>query len=293
MIRFSCSDYTFPLLSTDQRFALLKLLGFTHVDIGLFERSADLTPSRLLTAPRAFIRQLQQNLAHASLEVSDIFLQTGVDPSESATNDPNPEARARNRKLFLHALELCSALGCRHLTGLPGVWHNEVEQTSDMALAVDEAGWRESVASDAGIAYAVEAHVGSICPNVANARSLLAAVPGLTLTLDYGHFVAEGVPSRDIHPLLRFASHIHARCGAPDRLQTPLSENQIDFGGMVGRLARQKYSGFVAIEYVYLDWQQCNRTDNISETILLRRLLEACQRSRVKKTQPLRGTRNA
>lgn len=279
MIRFSCSDYTFPLLRQAQRFALLRLLGFKYVDIGLFERSEELKPSQLLAAPRGFLEQLQCDLKCAGLQVADVFLQTGVDPFEFAANNPSPLVRARNRKTFLAALDLCSALDCAHMTGLPGVWHEGVENAADLASAADEARWRQHVASGAGISYAVEAHVGSICAGIASARTFLDAVPGLTLTLDYGHFVFANILSREVHPLLSFASHIHVRGGAPKRLQTSVSENEIDFAGMVRRLQKQEYAGFFAIEYVWTGWQQCNRTDNVSETILLRRHLEELMES--------------
>lgn len=274
MIKFSCSDYTFPLITPAQRFALLGLLGFKYVDIGLFERSEGLRPGQLLAKPRAFIQQLKGNLKRSGLQTADVFLQTGADPSESAANDPNPRIRARNRKVFLAALDLCSALGCTHMTGLPGVWHEGVDNATDLALAVKEAGWRQHVASGAGMSYAVEAHMGSICTDIASTRSFLESVPGLTLTLDYGHFVASNLKSLDVHSLLPLASHVHVRGGAPKRLQTPVSENEIDFAGMMRHLQKQRYGGFLAVEYVWVDWEQCNRTDNVSETILLRRLLE-------------------
>lgn len=275
MIRFSCSDYTFPLLTRTQRFALLQLLGFKYVDIGLFERSDDLRPSQLLAEPKAFIKQLQSDLQCAALQVADVFLQTGADPSECASNAPSSLIRDQNRRAFMHALDLCSALGCTHMTGLPGVWHEGVNTPGDWALAVNEAGWRQQTASSAGISYAIEAHVGSICPDIASTRSFLDSVAGLTLTLDYGHFVMANLDSHDVHSLLPFASHIHVRGGAPKRLQTPVSENEIDFAGMVRRLQKQKYTGFLAVEYVWTEWEHCNRTDNLSETILLRRQLEA------------------
>jgi sugar phosphate isomerase/epimerase len=284
MMRFSCSDYTFPLLERDRRFALLRLLGFTHVDIGLFERTPDLAPSRLLARPRPFTAHLQRDLKSAGLRVADVFLQTGPDPTISAANDLDPAVRARNRKLFSVALGLCAAVGCRHLTGLPGVFHDAGDRSSDFALAAEEAAWRQNTAAQAGITYAIEAHIGSICTDIASTRALLDAVRGLSLTLDYGHFVAAGIPSRDIHPLIRFASHIHVRGGAPNHLQTPMSENQIDFAGMARRLEKSNYSGFVAVEYVYTEWQQCNRADNVSETLLLRRLLERTGSSRRGKT---------
>lgn len=275
MIRFSCSDYTFPLLMRAQRFALLQLLGFKYVDIGLFERSEGLKPVELLAAPRMFIRRLQDDLQDAGLQAADVFLQTGADPSECASNAPSPMIRAQNRKAFLLTLDLCAALSCTHLTGLPGVWHREAGNPGDWASAVDEAGWRQQAASSAGVSYAIEAHVGSICPNIASTHSFLASVPGLTLTLDYGHFVMANLSSPDVHSLLPFASHIHARGGAPKRLQTPVSENEIDFGGIIHRLQKQQYNGFVALEYVWTEWEHCNRTDNVSETIILRRQLEA------------------
>ena len=125
MIKLSCSDYTFPLLTPAQRFALLQLLGFKFVDIGLFERSEGLRPSQLIAEPSEFIKQLKGDLKSAGLQVADVFLQIGLDPSEFAANDPSPLIRARNRKIFLAALELCSTLSCTHMTGLPGVGTKE------------------------------------------------------------------------------------------------------------------------------------------------------------------------
>jgi sugar phosphate isomerase/epimerase len=272
MIGFSCSDYTFPLLAPAQRFALLQLLGFEYVDIGLFARSPGLEPNQLLAEPRIFAQKLKSDLKCAGLQVADVFLQIGMDPADAAANDPDPRIRAHNHTIFQLTLDLCKALDCAHLTGLPGVWHEGARETDDLALAVDEAGWRQRAGSDAGISYAIEPHMGSICFDIASTQSILDAVPGLTLTLDYGHFVAAGIQSSDVHALLASASHIHARGGAPQRLQTPVNENEIDFCGMFDGLHKQRYEGVIAIEYVWADWQQCNRTDNVSETILLRRL---------------------
>lgn len=282
MMQFSCAEYAFPRLSPARRFDLLHLLGFSHVDLGLFERSAGLRPSELLADRKTFVKRLKADLQHARLEVSDVFLQTSVDPAKSAVNSGSAAARARNRKAFLQALDLCAALGCMHMTGLPGVRHKGVSKADDWLLAVEEAGWRQQRAQSAGVTYAIEAHLGSICPSVDAARRFAESAPGLTLSLDYGHFIWANAGSREIHSLLPLASHVHARGGAPGRLQTPVSENAIDFRGMIQRLRKLKYGGFVALEYVWTEWQQCNRTDNVSETILLRRLLEEALNGRAK-----------
>lgn len=275
MLMFSCADFTFPVLARREALKVIKLLGFDYVDIGLFARSAHFSPAELLKSPRDYTSRVLRDLEDAGLQPSDVFLQVGVDPSQRAANDPQPHIRAENREIFSQVLEFCQAIGCRHVTGLPGVFHPEISKQVDWTLAIEEAQWRTEQCARAGLPYAIEAHVGSLCHDVKSARAFLRAVAGLTLTLDYGHFVSAGESSSDVHALLPFASHVHLRGGAPGRLQTPVSENTIDFAGMMARLHHLRYDGFLALEYVWIDWNDCNRTDNISETVLLRRWVES------------------
>lgn len=284
MISISCADYAFPLLPRERRFALLRLLGFEYVDIGLFEGSDGLRPGQLLVEPRKFGRQLKRELIHAGLRASDVFLQTGLTLGDSAENDPYLIVRSRNRKTFLLTLELCAKLECRHVTGLPGVAHKCLGNMDSFKLATEEASWRLRVASSSGICYAINPHVGSICSSIPLVRSFLDAVPGLTLTLDYGHFVSQKVSSRCVHPLLANASHMHVRGAAPHNLQTSVEESQIDFGSIVRRLCKNGYSGFLAIEYLRDTYKQCDQTDNVSETILLRRRLTEYLRPELRET---------
>jgi len=274
MIRFSCSDYTFPLLTRRQSLQLIRLLEFDFVDLGLFARSAELSPRLLVSNGEAFARSLKRDLSDAGLSVSDLFLQIGAHPGESAANDPSEAVRNTNRDVFRRSLDLCAELGCVHLTGLPGVWHQDASAEQDSLIAAEEARWRVQVANHAGIQYAIEPHIGSLCGSVASTQHLLSAAPGLTLTLDYGHFVAESEAPNAIHALLPFASHIHARGGAEGRLQASVAENEIDFADIMRSLRKMDYAGFIALEYVWVDWKDCNRVDNISETILLRRWLQ-------------------
>lgn len=275
MPKFSCADYTFPVLDRPASLRLVKLLGFDAVDIGLFARSSHFSPADLLASPRKYTTNILHELDAIDLHVSDVFIQIGEDPSECAANDPSPAVRRKNRDAFVHALEFCIALDCSHLTGLPGVFHSTFSKDSDLELAAEEGAWRVKTSADAGVRYAVEPHVDSICADVESAYAFLKAVEGLTLTLDYGHFVAAGETSEQVHNLLPFASHIHVRGGAFGRLQTSVKENTIDFQGMLDGLERLDYRGFLALEYVWVDWKDCNRADNVSETLLLRHALES------------------
>src|ERR1035438_1198018 len=250
MLKFSCADFTFPVLERVPALKLVKLLGFGHVDIGLFARSSHFSPIELQASPRKYTTQVLRDLNAASLKASDVFLQIGVDPSECAANDPSPTVRSKSRDTFTRALEFCVALGCRHLTGLPGVFHSGVPRNRALQLAEKEASWRVSECANAGVAYAIEPHVGSICGDVKSTRAFLRRVEGLTLTLDYGHFVMANESSALVHELVQFASHVHVRGGAPEQLQTSFIENEIDFDGMLIGLTLRDFDGFLCLESV-------------------------------------------
>jgi sugar phosphate isomerase/epimerase len=134
----------------------------------------------------------------------------------------------------------------------------------------DELAWRCEAAAAQGVVFAIEAHVGSIVPTTASAAELVRSVPGLTLTLDYTHFARDGRPDAEIEPLIALASHFHARCARPGRLQTSFKDNTIDYHRVVDVMKQVGYSGYVGVEYVWIDWEHCNEVDNLSESILLR-----------------------
>jgi sugar phosphate isomerase/epimerase len=152
------------------------------------------------------------------------------------------------------------------LTGLPRVDHGDAER--DFALAVEEAAWRLAFSKEAGVAYSIEPHIGSICSNIAATHRLLGHVEGLTLTLDYGHFIFLGEESSTVHSLRPFASHIHARGGSHGRLQTAVAESTIDFEGMMEGLQSQHYGQRPARCRCYMSWSvpRKNHDSNITKS---------------------------
>ena len=95
-------------------------------------------------------------------------------------------------------------------------------------------------------------------------------MPGLTLTLDYTHFAIEGIPDAEAHKLIKYASHFHARCASKGVLQTIIQENSIDYASIVNEMKKTGYNGFIGVEYIWMEWQNANRVDNISEGLQLR-----------------------
>jgi sugar phosphate isomerase/epimerase len=269
-LKLSCTDFSFPLLSHDQALATIALLGFRGADIGLFEGHKDLKPSVELRRPTASGAKMKRRLVAQGLVASDIFLQIHAGFMEYAVNHPEPKRRQFAREQFERGLDYASAAGADHITILPGVAFTDESHETSLARSADELNWRVAQAKAAGLQLAVEPHVGSLIDTPEKALDLVKRVQGLGFTLDYSHFTRAGIPDERVEPLTRFATHVHARGARKDRLQAPLKENTIDFTRLVRALARVKFTGWIAMEYVWIDWEHCNEVDIISETVLLR-----------------------
>lgn len=272
--KFSCADFTFPLLPHYKVLQLIKLIGIDAVDIGLFEGRSHHFPSDISKNPTKEGIRLVKDLKEIGLEPADVFLQTGEEPNIAATNSPDKNTRKNNRNTFLKTLEFTKTLGCKHITGLPGVFHEKQTTQDDWKIACEENHWRVEKAKEFNITYAIEAHVGSILPDAISTLKFIKECPEITLTLDYGHFIYQGQTNKSVHPLIKHTSHFHARGGAKGKLQTSVKDNKIDFKAIALHLKQNKYSGFTCMEYVHVDWEGCNKTDNISETIRLHNLLK-------------------
>ena len=272
---FAVADFTFPLLSHENSLQLISMLGMDGVDIGLFEGRSHLWPSKEFADLPANARRLKAQLDDLGLRCADVFLQMDADFVPFAINHPEADRRAKARDWFERSLEYARAVGSEHLTALPGVLFEESESAEDSwQRATDELAWRVEKAAAADIIFGVEAHVGSLAPEPAPALRLVEAVPGLTLTVDYTHFTRAGLPDAEAEPLLRHASHFHVRGAKKDRLQCNFSENTIDYARVVEVMKAEDYSGWLGIEYVWIDWEDCNKSDNLSETIQFHQFLK-------------------
>lgn len=269
-IPLSCADFTFPLLPHRAACQLIQLIGLQGVDLGIFHQRSHLQPDHLRGREKAAAKELTGRLEDLGLTVSDVFIQTGANHQERAANSPETREREAGYEMFLSALEFAVACGSRHITGLPGMPFVGVSASDGLQLAAEESSRRAAAAKQAGLIYGVEAHVGSIAPTPATALELIHAGEGISLTLDYGHFIYAGHTNEEIHPLLEHASHFHARGAAPKKLQAPMKENAVDFSYITHSLERRNYPGWICLEYVWIDWEGCNRADNVSETVLLR-----------------------
>jgi sugar phosphate isomerase/epimerase len=278
--RLACADFTFPLLPHDKVIDLIAALELGGVDIGLFEGRSHLWPSREFENISHSADTLRIKLADRALVPADVFLQLNPDFVPYAINNPDVNRRRHARDVFQSTLEYANRLGSPHVTTLPGVYFDDLEPRGDSwQRSQEELAWRVEQAQQNGITFSVEAHVGSLAPDPAEAERMVRGVPGLTLTLDYTHFTRIGLADAEIEPLVRYATHFHVRGARQDRLQTSFKDNAIDYAGVLQAMRACDYRGYLGIEYVWIDWEHCNESDNLSETILFRDFLRAQMRA--------------
>jgi sugar phosphate isomerase/epimerase len=131
------------------------------------------------------------------------------------------------------------------------------------------------VAADAGIALTVEPHVHSYLESPALTLELIEKVPGLTLALDYGHFVCLGYRQDEIDALAPHAGHVHLRQAKMGELQTKLAKGTINIGAELAILKAAGFDGYVALEYTHQDYMDSLFDDILTETIQLRDVVRA------------------
>jgi sugar phosphate isomerase/epimerase len=278
--RLASADFTFPLLPHDKVLDLISALELDAVDIGLFEGRSHLWPTRQFNQLTQSAEALKAKLADRGLAPADVFQQLDPDFIPYAINQPDAGRRQHARDQFLRTLEYASALGSPHVTTLPGIYFEDEESAADSwQRSQDELVWRVEQANKHNLVFSVEAHVGSLAPNPTEAERMVRGVPGLTLTLDYTHFTRIGLPDDAIEPLVKHASHFHVRGARKDRLQASFKDNTIDYSRVLTAMRSCKYRGYLGIEYVWIDWEHCNESDNLSETILFRDFLRAQMRA--------------
>ena len=268
--KLACADFTFPLLEHDQALRLIAMLGFEGVDIGLFEERSHLWPSREFEDVEGSARRLQARLEDKGLQAADIFLQVAEEFVPYALNHPEEKRRKKARDWFLMTLDYAAGCGCEHVTILPGVHFESESYGASLDRAVEELAWRVDQADRNGIVLGTEAHVGSIIASPEAVSALVDRVAGLTLTLDYTHFTRLGLPDTAVEPLVKLASHFHVRGARNGRLQESFANNVIDYERVYKAMLSSGYSGWIGIEYVWIDWEHCNECDNLSETIRFR-----------------------
>jgi sugar phosphate isomerase/epimerase len=274
--QLAAADFSWPGLRQEFVLDLLAELGFVGVDLGLWTGYTTLTPEDVRADARMWAGRVRERLERRGLEVSDVFPVASMELAPRSINHPDPSQRSAADELFRDMLEFAACLGARHMTILPGVLHDGQEYREALERSAEALAWRREAARREGIVLAVEGHVGSHVDTPEKILELLELTPGLTLTLDFGHFAVQGMPDTRAYPLLPHASHFHVRGSSAGLVQTRFADNAIDFAEIVRRFDELGYGGWLALEYVHDSRPGCSECDNIQETMLFRDFLRRC-----------------
>jgi sugar phosphate isomerase/epimerase len=268
-MKLACADFTWPLLPHDRVLNLIHMLDIEALDLGLFGDRSHVRPEHVRGDIPMWAGILKERIASAGLELADLFIQA-PDFAAMAVNNPDPRQQEEAAVFFRDMLELARRLEAPGMTMLPGIRFDDEPWEASIRRSAEGLAWRVEEAARHGIVLSVEGHLGSNVDTPEKLARLVELTPGLKLTLDYTHFTYAGISDAEVEPLLAHTRHFHCRGAAPGRLQTPFGENIIDYRRVIARLRELGYPGYFAIEYVWQDWEGCNRCDNVSETILFR-----------------------
>ncbi len=272
-MELSCTSFSFPLLSFEDALKVIALIGIPRIDVGAHQGGCHIQPAEVEESPRVVAERIRRATAEAGVEVSDFFATFGEGFRDRPVNSLVPAERESNLRRFRAIVQVSKSIGARGISLLPGVVWDEVGPDESLDVAAAQLRRLVPVAHDAGLRLSVEAHLESVAEAPERALALLSAVPGLQLTLDYSHFIANGYDPEDVHPLLPHAGHFHARQARRGFLQASHRDGTLDFPDIVARLHGVGYSGDICIEYTWQEWRGANNVDVLMESILLRDLL--------------------
>jgi sugar phosphate isomerase/epimerase len=272
-VRFTCTSWSWPLLPFEDVIRVMRVLGFSAIDVGAFAGFVHFEPVDLARTPRRAAAQLTNIGRRHDVGFTDLFVTFGPALSINAVNAPEQQVRDANAEIFRGIVEFCAEAAIPGITLCPGIEHPGSTRAACLDLATQELGRLTELGRGARLRVSFEPHLESIAESPEEALRVVTAVDGLTLTLDYSHFIAQGYAPEAVHPLLPYAGHVHLRQAKAGTLQARGDDGAIDFDAVLNRLEEHGYARWVAFEYEWNEWQGNNRVDVLSETVALKRRL--------------------
>lgn len=271
-MKLASADFTWPGLRIEFVYDLIAELGLDGVSLAFFGGFTERTPQHIAEDPERWVQRVAGELAQRDLQAADAFFVPDASLVALAVNHPDAAERDAAHALFEPFCRFAAGIGVSGITTLPGLVFNGEPWDAAAGRAAEGIARRLDVAREHGLRLSVEPHImstspysGSLIDTPDKVGTVLERVPGLELTLDYGHFNVQGIPDREVEPLLAHARHFHMRGGAQGLVQTKLEDNVTDFGRVLDVMRRSGYDGWVEIEYVHDERPGCSDCDNIQE----------------------------
>ncbi len=267
-MRIACHAWAYNDLPLEEAVGTIARLGFRCIDLG---SGPHLDVHRAAAYPEAEAATILHLLQRFDLTITDLYLMLPY------TNAPDPAQREAQLTLFERLIPFAVALGTPGITVSPGLVHQDGPDHS-LARAVPALLRMLGAAEDTDLRISFEPHMDSVAQRPEQALLLLEAVPGLSVTLDYAHFVYQGIVSREVAPLLDHVAHVHIRQARRGVLQTPHNEGTIDITRLLQDLFNAGYRGALTVEYMTtFGWHGMMPISISTETVRTRDALRAAR----------------
>jgi len=243
MIHIACSTGIRSTQSLETACALIRELGFTRVDPLAIE-GWHIRPSRLLEDAQREADTLCTLLE--TYELQCVAINLGFLHSLATCM---PKEHQVNLNVVRAACALARAAGTSILTVGTG---RTGDEDRDVLLdrLVERLGQVVAVARESRVTVALETHAGSIAVYPEVDRELISRCPGLKLTYDPSHFIADQVPVEKTLDLLNHTVHVHLRNARVGHFQERMDKGLLDIPWMIDRIVESGYEGAVSIEYI-------------------------------------------
>ncbi|MCB9437488.1 MAG: sugar phosphate isomerase/epimerase [Anaerolineales bacterium] len=256
MMQIACHAWAFNHLPLEEALGTIARLGFQAVDLGV---GPHINIDEAIREPLPTAQHIRLLLDDFHLQLTDLYVML------PHINAPDAERREQEMVRFERLIPFVAELGTPGITILPGV---VTEDGPDHAIARAIPALQRMVdaVEDTDFRLSVETHIKSAASSPQRAIVLLEAVPGLSLTLDLAHFIAQSVPWPMIRNLFEYTAHIQVRQAAARAIQCRFEDGVLDFEQLIKDLAEADYHGALSIEYLISKEQTLAITHEIVKT---------------------------
>ena len=246
--RLAGCSFIHPQLTLAQGLEIIRRLGFINVDIGVGGGNAHYDPTQVAESPEKFAAEVCSELEASGLTANECFTLNFGPP----LNSPDESERNQTHDRFVGLCRFAQLAGFRSILLIPGPIHPELGQQASLDLSIAACTDLVPIATAHGVLLNIEADCDSCAHTPEAAAELCRRVSGLGLTLDYSHFICQGIPAERVEQLHQYTRNIHIRQAAPDQIVTDVDKGTIDYADVVQKLEASGYTGLYCIEYLTL-----------------------------------------
>lgn len=239
-MQLACHAWGYNNISLHEAVATIARLGFNYIDLGT---GPHIDVLRATSEPESAAESIRLLLDDFNLQLTDLYLML------PHINSPEEQRRERQIALFESLLPFAVALGTPGITVSPGVLQPDGSDHS-LARAIPALQKMIDLSEDSDLRISFEPHMDSAAMTPDQAKLLLEAVPGLSLTLDIAHLITQNISWPKIRSLFEFAAHIQVRQASPKHLQTTFKKGTLDIERLMQDLNEADYHGAITVEYM-------------------------------------------